>query len=122
MRKQMTLIILLGGLVLLSLSMPSPSRAQPGRFGDGPGPHGFPPSPPDHLDRPDQLGPRVTLDRWVGMAINVARVANVVLAVRCLGALLNDTLSVWGSTKTPKTVSARLWMAHTPQEGKYANL
>ena len=57
MRKQMTLIILLGGLVLLSLSMPSPSRAQPGRFGDGPGPHGFPPSPPDHLDRPDQLGP-----------------------------------------------------------------
>jgi protein CpxP len=42
---------LLGLLGLIELHVPSPSHAQPGRFGDGPGPHGFSPGPPNQQDR-----------------------------------------------------------------------
>ena len=48
------------------------------------------------------------------MAINVARVANVVLAVRRLGALLNDTLSVLGIDEdTQSSIRAIVDGSHT---------
>ena len=47
---------LIGLLGLVELNMPSPSHAQPGRFGDSPGPYDFPPGPPDRRVPPDRPG------------------------------------------------------------------
>ena len=64
MYKQVTRTIFIGwlGLIgllgLIELNMPSPSYAQPGRFGDGPGPHDFSPGPPDHAGHAGHARPR----------------------------------------------------------------